>query len=271
MPPLRRLPSPRRPPPPPPFRAPTLGRLRLSAPREDGSSELDGKVRFERWDRFRQIVRLRQGEHITIIGTTGSGKTVLARELLKPRSFVAVLGTKNTDSELYGPFEALGYEITDEFDAMPDREESRIIFRPKIRTPDRKGRDAQSEAFEEMLFEVWAAGSWTVYADEIVTLTKRLNLSVTFEEFWTAGRSEHITVVASTQEPVSIPLLAFTAATHIFLFRNNDRRRIDRMADFSGADRTLVRDLIPLLPRHEFLYIDTRTGLLLRSKVILAG
>ena len=185
------------------------------------------------------------------------------------RTFTAVLGTKNEDEELYGPFEARGYELTDSFDPRPERDESKIIFRPRLSTPDRKGLDRQRQAFEGMLFEVWEYGGWTLYADEIWYLTVRLKLAEIFETFWSAGRSNHITVVAATQLPVSIPLMAFDQATHLFLFRNTDRYRINRMAEFAGSDSATLRELIPLLPRHEFAYVDTRTGLILRSKVIV--
>ena len=58
-------------------------------------------------------------------------------------------------------------------------------------------------------------------------------------------------------------------ATHLFLFRNTDKYRINRMAEFAGSDSAELRKLIPTLPRHEFVYVDTRTGLLLRSMVML--
>ena len=275
MPPLRR---PRLPRPPSPPR-PSLPRpLRLSPIRTPGSVELDSESRrgapmppFVRWDDFRRRVHLRQGEHITIVGTTGSGKTVLARELLRDRDYAAVLGTKNEDEELYGPFQKRGYELTDSFDPEPDADESRIIFRPRLATPDDKGLAKQRQAFEGMLFEVWEAGGWTLYADEIWYLVVRLKLATIFETFWGAGRSNHITVVASTQLPVSIPLMAFDQATHLFLFRNTDRYRVNRMAEFAGSDNDLARYIIPRLPRHEFLYVDTRSGTMLRSKVILVS
>lgn len=270
MPPLRRLPSPRRPL-PPPVRSIRLGRVRLSPPRDARTPAL-AQVPFVRWDQFRRQARFKQGEHITIIGTTGSGKTVLARELLKPRDFVAVLGTKNNDDELYKPFEDLGYEMVGvgDFDAQPERDESRVIFRPRITSSGTKGRTKQREAFEEMLDEVWQAGGWTLYADEIWTLAVHLHLAVNFEQFWTAGRSDNLTVVASTQEPVYIPRLAFTAATHLFLFQNNDEQRIKRISEMSAGNGRLVRELLPELPPHEFLYIRTHPPrLLLTSKVIL--
>lgn len=214
-------------------------------------------------------MHFRQGEHITIVGTTGSGKTVLARELLEYRNYTAVLGTKNEDNELYDPFEELGYEITDDFDPSPDADESRIIFRPRLSSPDRKGLDKQRQAFERMLHEIWDYGGWTIYADEVYYVSNKLKLDTQLELFWSGGRSNHITVVAATQLPVSIPLMAFDQATHLFLFRNSDQYRIKRMAEFAGADSAILRGLIPILPRHEFVYVDTREGTMLRSKVIV--
>jgi hypothetical protein len=224
---------------------------------------------YLRWDQFKARVRFKQGEHITIVGTTGSGKTVLARELLEYRNYTAVLGTKNEDEELYEPFQQRGYQLTDQFDPKPAKHESRIIFRPRLSTPDRKGIEKQRDAFERMLFAVWDYGGWTLYADEIWYLTNELRLDQTFKLFWTAGRSNHITIVAATQLPVSIPLLAFDQATHLFLFRNSDKRRIDRMAEFAGADVDVLRYLIPRLPKHEFVYVQTRDGTIIRSKVAL--
>ncbi|HET9721114.1 MAG TPA: hypothetical protein VFP55_13620, partial [Solirubrobacteraceae bacterium] len=155
------------------------------------------------------------------------------------------------------------------FDPSPDADESRIIFRPRLTTPDQKGLEKQRQAFERMLFEVWEYGGWSLFADEIWTLTNRLKLGSIFETMWSAGRSNHITVIALTQLPVSIPLMAFDQATHLFLFRNTDQYRIKRMADFAGGDSGVLRQLIPQLPRHEFVYVDTREGTMLRSKVIV--
>lgn len=214
-------------------------------------------------------MRFRQGEHITIVGTTGSGKTVLEREIVWDLPFTALLGTKNEDVELYDPFQDRGWELTKNFDPSPPRDDSRVIFRPGLSTPDKRGLERQRQAFEEMLLEVWNYGGWRVVADEIWYLAVRLKLADTFETFWSAGRSNHITVVAATQLPVQIPLMAFDQATHLFLFRNTDRYRINRMAEFAGADSGELRRLIPTLPRHEFVYVDTRTGLLLRSMVMV--
>lgn len=237
--------------------------------RESVALDTRSPVPFVRWERFLDLTRFEQGQHITIVGTTGSGKTVLMRELLKQRSYVAVLGTKNEDRELYEPFEKLGYVVVDEFNPTPPGSESRIIFRPRMGTPDKAGRQQQASKFRAMLFEAFEAGGWTIAVDELWVVAKPLGLADTLEEFWSQGRSLNLTVVGGTQKPVDIPLLAFDQATHLFLFRNTDRYRIQRMAEFAGTDRQLVAELIPQLPAHEFLYVQTRTGQLLRSKVAL--
>lgn len=272
--PIPRAPRLPRAPAPKPPRLP--GPIRLAPIRTPASLDTDDEVikgrrvgdaiPYVRWDVFLERVKFEQGQHITIVGTTGSGKTVLERELVKTRFWTVLLGTKNEDRELYEPFEKAGFEITDDFDPTPEKADSRVIFRPRMSTPDAAGLRKQRDAFESMLFEVFEARQWRIVADEIWYLTNRLRLADTFETFWSQGRSMGITVVACTQLPVSIPLMAFDQATHLFLFRNTDQYRIKRMAEFSGADSALLRSAIPLLPRFEFIYVDTRTGLLLRSK-----
>lgn len=255
-----------------PPRPPEFGRLRLAPARSLKSLELDNDFRqapYKRWDEFRSLVKPRDGEHITVVGKTGSGKTVLLRELVVRKWWVVVLGTKNEDKELYAPFEDHGFEIVDKFDPSPKRPESRVIFRPRLRSPDEAAVRRQGEQFRRMLIEVWEYGGWTVVIDELAYVSRRLGLGDVLDTLWEQGRSLHVTVAAATQQPVRVPTLAWDQATHLFLFRESDRRRIDRMSEFAGADSQLLKRLIPQLPRHEFLYVDTRDGSMYRSKVLV--
>lgn len=255
------------------FRAPP-SRLRMAPIRAEESVALDADrggamPPFQRWDAFMREFRrtFRQGEHVTLVGTTGSGKTTLARVGVLPlRDFMVVLATKVRDESLYDPLLEAGYVMVDRFHA-DDTEHPKVIFRPRLGAPTAQARDEQREAFREALVDIFGTGGWSIYADEVRYLTQNLGLGTEMELLWLQGRSLDVSVVVSTQRPVSIPLLAFDQATHLFLFRNTDRQNVQRMAEFTGGDVDLARYVIPRLPRHEVLYVDTRTGRMVRTRV----
>jgi hypothetical protein len=224
--------------------------------------------------------RWRTGQHITTIGPTGSGKTVLNRLLLRrapipaPQAagpYVVVLGIKNRDPELYGPYQREGYELVRSFDAEPDYDErtKRVIFAPYSQKHGKEGNHERAKAFRQALHDVLDVGYWTLYADDVQFMAVEMGLNPEFKEIWQIGRSEGISLVVSSQEPVDIPVMAYGAATHLFLFKNPDAYRVKRMAELAGVNRDVVRGLIPTLPDHEFIYFDKSSGRILRSKVLL--
>jgi hypothetical protein len=256
-----------------------LGPLRLAPIRSEESVQLDGARTprgglelppFVRFDRFLASWEWRQGEHLTTIGPTGSGKTVLNRQLLRRRDFVVVLGVKRRDPELYAPFQADGYELVRTFNPEPpdDVDRLRLLFVPQTDKHGAEGRQARAKRFRQALNDIYDVGNWTVYADDVQYMADQLRLGPEFEELWMLGRSEGVTVVASSQEPVEIPLMAYGMATHLFLFRNNDLRRAQRMAELTGVNREVAQHTILKLPEHEFLYINKRSGEMIRSRVI---
>lgn len=202
------------------------------------------------------------------MGSTGSGKTTLLLRLIEYRTYRCVLATKNKDDSLYPRLQAAGFKITSDPKLDPDRE-PQVIFRPKLEAPTKEAKEAQAEAFEKLLVGVFEEGGWCLYGDEIRYITKDLGLAVPMETLWLQGRSLGISIVVATQRPVSIPVLAFESATHLFLFRTTDRANIQRASEFGGADGDVIRYVLPRLPRYEVLYVDTRTGEMLRTKVRL--
>jgi hypothetical protein len=225
---------------------------------------------FVRFDRFMAGWQWNQGEHVTTIGPTGSGKTVLNRQLLQRRDFVVVLGVKKRDPELYGAFERDGYELEHTFnpEPPPNEDRMRVLFVPRTDKHGTEGRTARARRFRQALNDIYDVGYWTVYADDIQYMADQLRLAPEFEELWMLGRSEGVSVVASSQEPIDIPLMAYGMATHLFLFRNNDLRRAQRMAELTGVNREVAQHTILQLPEHEFLYINKNTGAMIRSRVI---
>lgn len=223
---------------------------------------------FVPWGRFLAESDFKQGEHITVVGSTGSGKTTLALRLLPFRKFTCVLATKNVDESLYPRLENEGFMMTDDPELDYERE-PKIIFRPKLEAPTEKAQAVQRDKFQELLIGVFNEGGWAVYGDEIRYLSDNLKLKRELELLWLQGRSLGITMIVSTQRPVSIPVVAFESASHLFLFRTTDQANIDRAAEFESANKPLLRYLLPRLPFHEALYIEARTGRMLRTRVKL--
>lgn len=278
-----------RPPKAPP--APRGPRLHLNPIRPAESVALDGATQpltrgrtiamppYQPWGEFIQWFRneWKQGQHITMVGTTGSGKTTLARQLVSPpwtpRTYTIVLATKRRDPSLYEPLQAKGFKVISSVDGINLEEKgSRYIFRPRFDVQGGKGAmqkaiGAQADAFAELLVTAFDEGEWCLYCDEIRYLTDNLGLRTELETLWLQGRSLGVSIVAATQAPVSIPLLAFDQATHLFLWKNNDAERIKRMSEFAGSQNELVRATIPQLPKHEALYVNTDSDVVVRTQV----
>lgn len=253
-------------------------RLRLPPPRHEGSVRLDESTTrnrsgedlqmppFLRWAEFLAQFKWKQGQHVTLVGSTGSGKTTLARALLPARDYTIVLATKRKDSSLYDPLRKEGFILQQILD-LDDEKYPKILFQPRMKTPNAKGLEEQKEAFESALIEIFDEGGWCIYADEVRYLTDNLKLRGVFDVLWLQGRSLKITVVVSTQRPVSIPLLAFDQAYHIFCWRQTLKDDIQRISEFAGIAAETVRYVLPRLPEHEALYINTVTGQLVRTNI----
>lgn len=220
------------------------------------------------WDQFLAQFQFEQGEHVTMVGATGSGKTTLAQRMIDYRTYVCVMATKNRDPSLYPVLLAKGYTITDDPE-LDYRQHPKVVFRPKLEAPTAEAKVTQQEAFRELLVGVFNEGGWCLYGDEVRYLTQNLGLATELETLWLQGRSLGVSMVVATQRPVSIPVLAFESATHLFLFRATDRANIQRASEFAAADADAIRYTLPRLPRYEALYIDTRSGAMMRTKVKL--
>jgi hypothetical protein len=268
------------------------GRLRLAPLRSRESLALDHRPQglppklagvemapFRRWAEFKdwflyerengagEDLGWRQGDHLTAVGRTRSGKTTLIRELLPRRDFVVMLATKAEDP-LYKKFEADGFEMTDHFDPTNIEGPRKVIFKPGLRGTSKADQVDQREAFREVLSDIYRTGGWTVFADEVRYLSDNLGLRADLEVLWLQGATLGITMVVATQRPVSIPILAFDA-NHLFFFKTGDQKDIVTMTEYTGINSDLARVTIPRLPKHEVLYIDTVTDESARTKVSL--
>lgn len=207
-----------------------------------------------------------QGDHLTAVGRTKSGKTTLLRELLPRRDYVVMLATKAEDP-IYKKMERDGFVMTQEFSADPDGPR-KVIFKPPLRGTQKEDLLEQREAFREALTDIYREGGWCIFADEVRYLADNLKLKSDLEVLWLQGRTLGITMVVGTQRPVSIPILAFDAQ-HLFFWKTADKSDVISMTEYTGVNTDTARVTVPRLPRHEVLYIDTVTDEIARTKVSL--
>lgn len=211
----------------------------------------------------------KQGEHVAMIGPSGQGKSTLAQKTMDIRSYVVVFVTKARDP-LMRTLEKEGYKRVQEFIGQPDIYPRQLLVPHSGKgTSPYKMKVAQRKAFENAIYQIFDAGMWTVWLDEGRYITDTLNLQGDVEFLFLQGRALKISVVFLTQRPAKVPLEVYDQSTHLFIWRDNDetnRRRIGGIAGTSGA---ILWDEVARLKQYEFIYLNTRTGFLCKSKVKL--
>lgn len=214
------------------------------------------------WDVFlRDHFRWEQGEHVSCVGPTGCGKSTLQFGLLPLRRYTAVLGTKPKDPTLDRLIREQGYRRVKRFrDAPLARKDkpSRLIVWPPFTGPE--SFDVQREVFADAFARMFREGGWAVCADEVWYLCKRLGLTDWLETYWTQARSLDISLLGGTQRPAHVPLFMYDAATHLFLWRDNDETNLRRVGGIGGLSADVIRATVATLPRHDALYVNTRDG-----------
>jgi hypothetical protein len=222
------------------------------------------------WDEF----NWKQSQHITLIGTTGCGKTTLELDLVDERDYVIFLGTKELD-ETQDELVPLGFRVIHDPSEISLDVSHRWVLHPGKK---RKGESAPQEKarlksyYQEVLTYVFQSTAWAVIIDEGRFICDNLGLKDEVQRLYLQGRSQHNSVVMGTQRPAWVPLEAFDAATHLFFFKDSDRRNIQRISELAGLDRRAVEAAVPQLESTEeeggqFLYYNTRTDKMMISKV----
>lgn len=231
--------------------------------------ELDRVRDVERvpFELFIRDWRWKPGEHVTIIGPTGQGKSTLALALENKRPYVATLVSKPQD-ELMDELVRRGWTRLDRWPYRTfDDEHGRRRLLLWIPTSKKSQVKATSERFQEALEKIMDEGQWVVDIDELLFAAnpKWLALGDQFELMWQQARSLKVSMLVKSQRSAHIPLLAYDQVEHLFVFRENDKRGADRIGEMAALDRFLVRDEVRSLQRYEFLYIGVRTDRLVRS------
>lgn len=219
------------------------------------------------WDDFLSRFQWRQGEHVTLVGANGRGKTTLELAILPRRDYIVFLSTKREDSTQNALTRKYGYEVTADPDAIIPEVGARWVLRP----PWPKGasvaqiKRVHRTVFQRMLMKGFQQGRWTIVCDEVRYLTDYLGLADECELLWLQGRSLKVTMLAGTQRPRHIPLEAYSQARHLFLWHTPDGGDVARIAELASVNREIVAQVVPQLQGHNVLYVHPESGTMLTT------
>ena len=177
-------------------------------------------------------VQIDTDERAAIVGTTGSGKTVLAHFLLYwAGDRVIVIDPKHT----------FHHEDFKEARRLPFfGNKFKIIYRPKAEDDDN---------LFSLLREAYKRGNVIIYVDELATLARFFPRSTALlEDISRTGRERSISLWGATQRPRHVPVSFFTESEVWFVFLLRDPRDRGHLRDMVGAE---VQDKIPL---YQFWY-----------------
>lgn len=216
------------------------------------------------WDTFLATeFSWEQGEHLAIIGPTGQGKTNLLTQLVPLHPYVVVLATKPRDDTMDG-FLSRGFIRMDKWRSLDPRDTPRRIIWPDASRVD--SREHQKEVFTEAFEKIFREGGWTVVIDELWYFINILKLEQYIRLYLLQARSLHISLALATQRPAFVPLEVYDQSTHLFFLRDNDERNLSRLSGISWRSSDLIKNTIADLERYQFLYVNTRTGEMYRSR-----
>jgi len=209
----------------------------------------------------------RQGGHVLITGGTGSGKTLLARQVIEQRiirdGFVVVFACKlQPDETILNSYK--GFVRWKTWKKRPSITENRVLFWPAVEK--KTAREAIAIFRREIsnaLDEISKAGKWTVVIDEglFVSSPDYLGLSAQLGMMYALMRSAKGTMVTLAQRPAHLPVAIYANIEHAFVGRASELPDLKRLADLDGPQSSReLQKVIASNGRHDFTWIPVAPG-----------
>lgn len=216
------------------------------------------------WDKFiRTELTWKSGEHFGMVGPTGQGKTNMLLNVLPLHPYVTVFATKPAD-ETMDSLLAKGYIRMQQWESIDPVKYPRRILWPDATQMGAK--EIQKDVFHDAFGRIYREGGWTVALDETWYMTNQLKLGEDIKTYLSQARSLGISLLCATQRPASVPVEIYDQSTHLMFWRDNDETNLKRLSGISYNSADLIRKIVSNLDQFQVLYVNTRTGRMLRTK-----
>lgn len=219
------------------------------------------------WNEFQPwlVANWKAGEHVSLIGPTGLGKTTMLMNMLPMHPFVTVFATKPRDKTMDALIEHDGYV---RFDRWPNGLDP-VQFPRRVIWPDATRLDSaavQKEVFADAFAKVYREGGWTLALDETWYVDDILGLGKEIKTYLLQARSLDISLVSAFQRPAWVPRELYSSSTHLMFWRTNDETDLRSLSGIGFRSAQLIRDVVSDLDLYQVLYINSRTGFMCRTK-----
>ena len=202
-----------------------------------------------------------QGKHVLVTGSTGCGKTELARCLDEMRiqrggHVVVFMGKLRPDDTITNSYR--GFTRWKTWKRRPSVSDNRILLWPDVEGKDLKEATTIMRAtFSHAISEISKVGLWTVHIDEglFFSDTRGMNLGAELGLMFSLLRSSKVTMIALAQRPSHLPLSIYANLSHAFVGRASEADDLKRLANIDGPNSRLLQQEIMRNGEHDFTWI----------------
>jgi hypothetical protein len=222
-----------------------------------------------------------QGDHVALLGPTGTGKTHMALSIAEIRTYVLVVATKPRDPLVDDTIKRGYYLIPSRKLEVPYVDNRplhpRVVYWPRLSSQESKqltdpqrirARKAmQKPAVQGALGYVDFNGHWCIILDEGTWIYKDLRLGDDIDSALNQWRTNKASIIILGQRPAWMGRYVLSQPTHVFLFQTSNIDDAKSLGNITGANTKLVKELVQQLDHgsHEALYINTRTREMFRT------